>query len=76
MPPGAPGEAWLGGDGVMLGYLNDAEANEACLRPNPFSARPGALLYRSGDRVTLRATMVASGSVSVSLGVKVPNRNL
>lgn len=54
VPPGAPGEAWLGGDGVMLGYLNDAEANEACLRPNPFSARPGALLYRSGDRVRMR----------------------
>lgn len=54
VPPGVGGEAWIAGDGVMQGYLNDPQAGEHRLVPDPFSTEPGALCYRSGDRVRQR----------------------
>jgi amino acid adenylation domain-containing protein len=55
VPQGVAGEAWVGGDGVMPGYLNDPQASAQCLEPDPFGAGPGALRYRTGDRVRLRS---------------------
>ena len=49
VPQGAIGEICVGGDGVARGYLNrDALTSERFL-PDPFSAKPGARMYRSGD---------------------------
>lgn len=48
-PAGVPGELYLGGDGVALGYLNQPELTRAAFVPDPF--RPGGqLMYRTGDR--------------------------
>lgn len=55
VPQGVAGEAWVGGDGVMPGYLNDPQASAQCLEPDPFGTEPGALRYRTGDRVRLRS---------------------
>lgn len=54
--PGADGELYLGGDGVALGYLNDTDLTAERFVADPFagSARKGARLYRTGDRVRQR----------------------
>lgn len=49
VPPGAPGEICVGGAGVARGYLNRPELTSQRFVPDPFSSRPGAKLYRSGD---------------------------
>ncbi|HJV54046.1 MAG TPA: amino acid adenylation domain-containing protein, partial [Noviherbaspirillum sp.] len=49
-PIGTPGEIWIGGDGVTLGYLNRAQLNAERYIDDPFSGTPGARLYRTGDR--------------------------
>ncbi|MER5766606.1 AMP-binding protein [Streptomyces sp. NPDC001985] len=48
VPPGAVGELWVGGDGVVLGYLGDPEGTAATFRPDPFGP-PGSRMYRTGD---------------------------
>jgi amino acid adenylation domain-containing protein len=48
LPFGTPGEIWLGGPTLALGYLNDAAASSARFVADPFV--PGARMYRSGDR--------------------------
>ncbi|MEU9129930.1 amino acid adenylation domain-containing protein [Kitasatospora sp. NPDC048540] len=54
VPPGAVGELFLGGTGVARGYLNRPGLTAERFLPDPFSTRPGARLYRSGDLVRLR----------------------
>jgi amino acid adenylation domain-containing protein len=49
VPPGTPGEIYVGGDGIARGYLNRPELTAQRFLPDPFSPRPGARLYRSGD---------------------------
>jgi amino acid adenylation domain-containing protein/non-ribosomal peptide synthase protein (TIGR01720 family) len=48
-PIGVAGEIAVGGDGVGRGYLNRPELTASRFIPDPFSDRPGARLYRSGD---------------------------
>jgi amino acid adenylation domain-containing protein len=48
---GVAGELYVGGDGVARGYLNRPKWTAARFIPHPFSNRPGARLYRTGDRV-------------------------
>ena len=49
-----PGEIYIGGDGLALGYWNRAELNAERFVPDPFSSRPGAHLYRTGDFARMR----------------------
>ncbi|MCF7220948.1 non-ribosomal peptide synthetase [Marilutibacter chinensis] len=59
-PVGVPGEIYIGGAGVTLGYLNRPELTRERFLPDPFSAVPGPMaagaatagdrIYRTGDR--------------------------
>jgi acyl-coenzyme A synthetase/AMP-(fatty) acid ligase len=53
-PIGVPGELCIGGEGVALGYWNRPELTADRFIPDPFSATPGATLYRTGDRARWR----------------------
>ncbi|MFS8099198.1 non-ribosomal peptide synthetase [Lentzea alba] len=47
LPPGAPGEVYVGGAGVALGYLNRPDLTAQRFLPDPHA---DGLVYRSGDR--------------------------
>ncbi|MDR3445562.1 MULTISPECIES: non-ribosomal peptide synthetase [unclassified Dyella] len=49
-PLGMPGEIYIGGDGVTLGYLDRPELNAERFLPDPFSGEADARMYRTGDR--------------------------
>lgn len=48
-PLEVPGEIYVGGEGLARNYLNHADLTAERFVPDPFSNRPGARLYRSGD---------------------------
>ncbi len=50
VPIGVPGELYIGGDGVVRGYLKRPELTAERFIPDPHGARPGARLYKTGDR--------------------------
>jgi amino acid adenylation domain-containing protein len=47
--PGAPGELYLGGACVALGYWQRPDAEAAAFGPDPFASDPDARMYRTGD---------------------------
>lgn len=51
LPPGIPGELWIGGTGHASGYVGHDGLTAERWKPDPQS--PGGKMYRSGDRAIL-----------------------
>ncbi|BCL83213.1 non-ribosomal peptide synthetase [Ktedonobacteria bacterium brp13] len=51
LPAGVVGELYIGGAGLALGYLQQAEQTAEHFVPHPYSQRIGERLYRTGDLV-------------------------
>ncbi|MEH2178722.1 amino acid adenylation domain-containing protein [Nostoc sp.] len=51
---GVPGELYIGGASLARGYLNRPELTAVKFIPNPFSNKPGARLYKTGDLARYR----------------------
>ncbi|HEX8437373.1 amino acid adenylation domain-containing protein, partial [Archangium sp.] len=58
-PLGVPGELYISGDSVTRGYLGRPDQTADRFMPDPFSPKPGARMYRTGDR----ARWLADGRV-------------
>ncbi|MEL6441192.1 MAG: amino acid adenylation domain-containing protein [Cyanobacteria bacterium J06621_8] len=59
VPPGIPGELYIGGEGLAQGYFNQPDLTGKSFIPNPFLSVETeensifSLLYKTGDRVRL-----------------------
>ncbi len=51
LPPGIPGELYIGGGSVARGYLNQPALTAEKFVPDPFSVESGRRLFRTGDLV-------------------------
>lgn len=49
-PIGVFGEIYIGGDGIVSGYLNNPPLTKERFVKNPFTAESSSILYRTGDR--------------------------
>ncbi|MEU5633648.1 amino acid adenylation domain-containing protein [Streptomyces rishiriensis] len=53
VPPGTPGELFIGGECLALGYINQPDLTAARFIDDPFHERPGMRMYRTGDLARL-----------------------
>jgi amino acid adenylation domain-containing protein len=53
LPPGVPGELYIGGIGVGAGYLDRPQLTTQRFLADPFRAVPGSRMFRTGDLVRL-----------------------
>lgn len=53
-PHGVHAELYIEGAGLARGYLNSPEVTAERFIPHPFSSKPGARLYKTGDLVRYR----------------------
>jgi amino acid adenylation domain-containing protein len=53
LPPGVPGELYIGGTGVSLGYTDPSQDLRHSFSPDPYAQVPGSRMFRSGDLVRL-----------------------
>jgi amino acid adenylation domain-containing protein len=53
LPPGVPGELYIGGIGVSPGYVDRPEITGQRFLPDPYAPEPGARMFKTGDLVRL-----------------------
>ncbi len=53
LPPGVPGELYIGGIGVGAGYVDRPQLTMQRYLPDPRAAVPGSRMFRTGDLVRL-----------------------
>lgn len=78
VPLGMPGELWIGGAGVSLGYLNNKELTDHHFVPDPYAtpeyaAQGWTTMYRTGDIAHLQndGAMVFHNRVAGDAQVKI-----
>ncbi|KAF2706934.1 tyrocidine synthetase 1 [Pleomassaria siparia CBS 279.74] len=60
--PGSSGELFVGGHLLARGYLNRPETTARAFLPNQFDSKPGARMYRTGDK----ARILPSGLLEIT----------
>jgi amino acid adenylation domain-containing protein len=71
VPPGVPGELYVGGSAPARGYLGDPARTARCFVPDPYGP-PGARLVRTGDRARWRpdGTLELRGRIDAQVKIR------